>query len=119
MKLHIGLDDTDSPEGGCTTYLAARLIEPLMDMGARFIGYPTLLRLNPNTPWKTRGNAGMCLRLEIDESKYEDVKSEVRKLIEEYGEFQCDNTNPGAVFLQGNVPEDVKDSFKNWKERRL
>jgi len=109
LKLHIGLDDTDSPEGGCTTYLAARLIEPLMDMGARFIGYPTLLRLNPNTPWKTRGNAGMCLRLEIDESKYEDVKSEVRKLIEEYGEFQCDNTNPGAVFLQGNVPEDVKE----------
>jgi tRNA(Ile2)-agmatinylcytidine synthase len=108
LKLHIGLDDTDSPEGGCTTYLAARLIEPLMEMGAKFIGYPTLLRLNPNTPWKTRGNAGMCLRLEIDDAKYDNVKSEVRKLIEEYGEFQCDNTNPGAVFLKGDVPDEVK-----------
>ncbi|MCW4011498.1 MAG: tRNA(Ile)(2)-agmatinylcytidine synthase [Candidatus Bathyarchaeota archaeon] len=109
LKLHIGLDDTDSPEGGCTTYLAARLIEPLMDMGAKFIGYPTLLRLNPNTPWKTRGNAGMCLRMEIDDSKYDAVREKVRKLIEEYGEFQCDNTNPGAVFLQGDVPEEVKE----------
>lgn len=109
LKLHIGIDDTDSPEGGCTTYLTARLIEPLMDMGARFIGYPTLLRLNPNTPWKTRGNAGMCIRMEIDDSKYDDVKGLVRKLIEDYGEFQCDNTNPGAVFLKDDVPDEVKD----------
>ncbi len=108
MKLHIGLDDTDSPEGGCTTYLTARIIEPLMNMGAKFHGYPTLLRLNPNTPWKTRGNAGMCLRLEIDDSKYDEVKELVRNLVEEYGEFQCDNTNPGAVFLKGEVPDEVK-----------
>ncbi len=108
MKLHIGLDDTDSPEGGCTTYLAARLVEILLDMGGEFIGYPTLLRLNPNTPWKTRGNASMCLRLEIDDSKYDDVKLEVQRLIEKYGEFQCDNTNPGAVFLRGDVPDDIK-----------
>ena len=108
MKLHIGIDDTDSPEGGCTTYLAARLVEVLLGMGAEFIGYPTLLRLNPNTPWKTRGNAGMCLRLEIEDSKYDSVKQEVQNLIEEYGEFQCENTNPGAVFLRGDVPEDIR-----------
>ena len=108
MKLHIGIDDTDSPEGGCTTYLAARLVETLLGMGAEFIGYPTLLRLNPNTPWKTRGNAGMCLRLEIDDSKYNAIKLEVQKLIEEYGEFQCENTNPGTVFLRGDVPEDIR-----------
>ncbi len=108
MKLHIGIDDTDSPEGGCTTYLAARLVEVLLDMGAEFISYPTLLRLNPNTPWKTRGNASMCLRLEIDDTKYEAVKHEVQKLIEEYSEFQCENTNPGAVFLKGGVPDDIK-----------
>jgi tRNA(Ile2)-agmatinylcytidine synthase len=108
LKLHIGIDDTDSPEGGCTTYLAARLVERLLDLGATFIGYPTLLRLNPNTPWKTRGNASMCLRIDIDDGKYEAVKDEVRGLIEEYGEFQCDNTNPGAVFLKGDVPDEMK-----------
>lgn len=109
MKLHIGLDDTDSPQGGCTTYLAAVLVESLLVMGATFIGYPTLLRLNPNTPWKTRGNAAMCLRLEIDESKYEQVKVLVKGLIEKYSEFQCENTNPGAVFLRGDVPDSIKD----------
>ena len=109
MKLHIGLDDTDSPEGGCTTYLTAKLVEPLLDLGATFIGYPTLLRLNPNTPWKTRGNAALCLRMEIDDTKYDAVKGEVRNIIEQLGQFQCDNTNPGVVFLKGEVPTDIKD----------
>jgi len=107
LKLHIGLDDTDSPQGGCTTYLTAKLVEPLLELGATFIGYPTLLRLNPNTPWKTRGNAALCLRMEIDDSKYEAVKEEVRKLIEQLSEFKCQNTNPGAVFLKGKVPNDI------------
>ena len=106
--LHIGLDDTDSPEGGCTTYVAAVLVERLMGLGADFKGYPTLLRLNPNTPWKTRGNASVCLRLNIDESRYQDVRKVVRELVDKYGEFSCDNTNPGVVFLKGAVPDDVK-----------
>ncbi len=106
--LHIGLDDTDSPEGGCTTYVAAVLVEHLLVLGAEFKGYPTLLRLNPNTPWKTRGNASVCLRLNIDESLYSDVRNVVKELVDEYGEFSCDNTNPGVVFLKGEVPDDIK-----------
>ncbi|TFH12944.1 DUF1743 domain-containing protein [Candidatus Bathyarchaeota archaeon] len=108
MMLHIGLDDTDSPEGGCTTYVAAVLVEHLIGIGVEFIGYPTLLRLNPNTPWKTRGNASVCLRLKIDDSKYPEVREFVKGLVEKYGEFTCDNTNPGVVFLKGEVPDDVK-----------
>ncbi len=106
--LHIGLDDTDSPDGGCTTYIAAVLVEHLIGLGAEFKGYPTLLRLNPNTPWKTRGNASMCLRLEIEEVKYPEVKAFIKGLIEKYGAFDCDNTNPGVVFLKGDVPDNVK-----------
>ena len=109
MKLHIGLDDTDSPDNGCTTYLAARLVEDFLEIGATFIDYPTLLRLNPNTPWKTRGNASLCLRLDIDESIYEEVKGSVNKLILENGEFSCNNTNPGAVFLKGDVPDIIHE----------
>ena len=108
MLLHIGLDDTDSPEGGCTTHVAAVLVERLLALGVEFSGYPTLLRLNPNTPWKTRGNAAVCLRLTIDESLYGDVRSTVKELVDKYGEFSCDNTNPGVVFLKGDVPDDVK-----------
>lgn len=109
MMLHIGLDDTDSPEGGCTTYVAAVLVEHLIGIGAEFKGYPTLLRLNPNTPWKTRGNAAVCLRLKIDESKYLEIKDYVKGLVDKYGEFSCDNTNPGVVFLKGDVPDDIKE----------
>jgi tRNA(Ile2)-agmatinylcytidine synthase len=107
--LHIGLDDTDSPVGGCTTYVAAVLVEHLIGIGAEFNGYPTLLRLNPNTPWKTRGNAAVCLRLELEESKYHLVKQYIKGLIDQYGEFDCDNTNPGVVFLKGDVPDDIKE----------
>jgi tRNA(Ile2)-agmatinylcytidine synthase len=108
LKLHIGIDDTDSPARGCTTYVATQLVWKLLGMGARFVDYPTLLRLNPNTPWKTRGNASVCLRFEIDGQYYISIKESVKDLIEEYGEFSCDNTNPGAVFLKGNVPRDIK-----------
>ncbi len=107
MMLHIGLDDTDSPDSGCTTYVAAVLVEHLIDVGVEFVGYPTLLRLNPNTPWKTRGNAAVCLRFKMDDNEYGAVKDYVKNLVEQYGEFGCDNTNPGIVFLKGKVPEEI------------
>jgi len=107
LTLHIGLDDTDSPEGGCTTYVAALLAERLLALGARFIDYPILLRLNPNTPWKTRGNAAVCLRVEADEKQENEAIRSTLELVERYGRFMCDNTNPGAVFHFGEVPEEV------------
>jgi tRNA(Ile2)-agmatinylcytidine synthase len=103
MLLHIGLDDTDSLEGGCTTHVAAVLVERLLALGGEFSGYPTLLRLNPNTPWKTRGNASVCLRLIIDESLYPDVRTTVKELVDKYGEFSCDNTNPGIKAYSDTV----------------
>lgn len=64
--MHIGLDDTDSTRKGCTTYVAALLVEKLQKLGANFIDYPSLIRLNPNVPWKTRGNGALCLRIQYD-----------------------------------------------------
>ncbi|UCH58026.1 MAG: DUF1743 domain-containing protein [Candidatus Bathyarchaeota archaeon] len=107
LLLHIGLDDTDSPSGGCTTYIAARLVERLLALGGRFIDYPNLLRLNPNVPWKTRGNGAICLRLDIDPRNEVQVKRVVIELVEAYSEFDCANTNPGAVFLVGDVPDSL------------
>src|SRR3990170_6298577 len=55
----LGVDDTDSVSGMCTTYLATELVRRLpFDL----LGYPRLVRLNPNVPWKTRGNGAICLR---------------------------------------------------------
>jgi len=104
VLLHIGFDDTDSPSGGCTTYIAALLVDALSGLGARFVDYPNLLRLNPNVPWKTRGNGAVCLRVEIDESREEDARRSVLRLVESHADFDCDNTNPGIVFLEGAVP---------------
>jgi len=56
----IGIDDTDSIQGGCTTYVATEVIK---ELGKEYdlIGYPRLVRLNPNIPWKTRGNGAIAL----------------------------------------------------------
>jgi len=109
MLLQIGMDDTDSPTGGCTTHIAVMMVEKLLDIGVRFMDYPNLLRLNPNVPWKTRGNGAVCLRVELDEEKIPVVKNLVLDLVEEYAEFDCDNTNPGIVFHSGGVPEGMME----------
>lgn len=62
----VGIDSTDSPLGGCTTWTAMRLMEDLrlIDPDINFIGYPRLIRLNPNVPNKTRGNAAVNFNFE-------------------------------------------------------
>jgi tRNA(Ile2)-agmatinylcytidine synthase len=107
MILHIGIDDTDSPEGGCTTYVAALLVERLETLGCKFVDYPNLLRLNPNAPWKTRGNGAICLRIEVPEGIEPEIKEAVINTVEANAEFQCDNTNPGIVFHIGEVPAEL------------
>lgn len=108
MLLHIGIDDTDSPERGCTTYVAALLVEQLETMGCRFVDYPNLLRLNPNAPWKTRGNGSICLRVEAPEEIEAKIKKTVIDVVEAHAEFICDNTNPGVVIHFGEVPIALK-----------
>jgi tRNA(Ile2)-agmatinylcytidine synthase len=61
MPLYLGVDDTDSLRGMCTTFLATELVRALPEWD--LIGFPRLVRLNPNIPWKTRGNGAICLRL--------------------------------------------------------
>ncbi|MEM4520751.1 MAG: DUF1743 domain-containing protein, partial [Candidatus Bathyarchaeia archaeon] len=107
--LHIGFDDTDSPRMGCTTYVAALIIEKLTEMGIRFIDYPNLIRLNPNVPWKTRGNGALCLRVLCEDNLYDDVKETVAEIIEENSDLEYDGTEPGVVFLRGDVPQKIRE----------
>ena len=57
----LGLDDTDSLNGGCTTEVFHRLIEDLPSQTT--VGEPCLVRLWPFAHRRTRGNAAMAVEL--------------------------------------------------------
>lgn len=61
MSYLLGIDDTDSRFGHCTTHLGYLIAAELARMGCTFPTYPRLVRLNPNVPFKTRGNAAVCI----------------------------------------------------------
>ena len=109
LTMHIGIDDTDSPRMGCTTYIAAILVEKLHESGVSFIDYPNLVRLNPNVPWKTRGNGALCLRFRCDEHLVEEIVEQAIDVIEAHSDMDYAGTEPGAVFLTGNnVPAEIR-----------
>ena len=58
--MYVAVDDTDSMNGNCTTFLATEIIREFSDLD--LIGNPRLVRLNPATPWKTRGNGSLIMR---------------------------------------------------------
>jgi len=97
MKLWVGIDDTDSPGGMCSTYLAVLMIEELERRGMRVEGFPRLIRLNPTIPYKTRGNGAVSFLVETD--SLDDVMEVVDELILKFSELNHENTNPGAVFV--------------------
>jgi tRNA(Ile2)-agmatinylcytidine synthase len=107
--MHIGLDDTDSTRRGCTTHIAALLVEKLTKLNASFIDYPNLIRLNPNVPWKTRGNGALCLRIQYDPDAEDRIKETVISTVEENSDLQNRGTDPGIVFFtKPQIPEEVK-----------
>jgi tRNA(Ile2)-agmatinylcytidine synthase len=103
--LYVGIDDTDSKLGMCTTYLAAVLAGRLERFGLH--GYPRLVRLNPNIKYKTRGNAALCIVLERGPA--DEVEEIAVRAVEEYACFGDENTNPGIVIHEGVVPEEVRE----------
>lgn len=108
--IKIGIDDTDSPDGMCTTYLGALLCESLEDEGFK-ITEKILARLNPNAPFKTRGNAAVCIVAE--EKSGEDMKNAFNiacSLVERFSEFDCEKTNPGVVVCSLTSDEDLNNS---------
>jgi tRNA(Ile2)-agmatinylcytidine synthase len=115
MKImHMGFDDTDSTRKGCTTYIAASLVEKLEKLGAKFIDYPNLIRLNPNVPWKTRGNGALCMRILYDENVEEKIKSTVIATVEKNSDLESKGTHPGIVFFKhSKIPKEVRAFARN------
>lgn len=134
-NIWLGVDDTDSTKGGCTTHIAQTLIKKFLEEEYIIIGYPCLVRLNPNIQWKTRGNGAVSIQIgkkgkkqrkigniegidvfsafelvqDIDKSEYESINNIVSKTIEEEARIDDKNTNPGFVLL--NKKPDV-DFYK-------
>jgi tRNA(Ile2)-agmatinylcytidine synthase len=91
----IGIDDTDSPQGMCTTYLGAVLARRLIREHMQ-VHEARLIRLNPNVTFKTRGNAAIVLDVTGDM----DIAFAIScAAVEELADFSCENTNPGVVVV--------------------
>jgi len=109
----------------CTTYLVTVIMNEAREMGVDIIGYPRLVRLNPNIPWKTRGNGAISIRLGrgygkkflIGEIKGEKVyaytngksvevdEERIKRRVERYFVLEDESTNPGIVFSPKKLPE--------------
>lgn len=125
----IGVDDTDSRKGMCTTYLVGDILKELWNYGLELTGYPCLIRLNPNIPWKTRGNGAVALEVGIPNKKlekigwmekniyrctaksdsidFEKVTEGLKGVIQENAELDAEGTNPGLVVTQKKPPYGV------------
>ena len=106
--LYIGIDDTDSPDGMCTTYLASQIINKFKDNGIKLVDYPHLIRLNPFARFKTRGNGGVSLKI-LNDDKADFARQIVLDEVEKLSMFDCDNTNPGVIFYDGEITKEMED----------
>ena len=104
---HLGIDDTDSLKKGCTTFIGAMLVEGLAGK-CEFVDYPNLVRLNPNVPWKSRGNAAVCLRFRMESGPLE-ILDLATGLVEENRDTGDEKNQPGIALLEGGVPASIKD----------
>ena len=108
--LNIGFDDTDSPKGMCTTFLAYKIVDLLLKQKTEFLDFPRLIRFNPNIPWKTRGNGAVSIKIKTrNPSK---IKKQIKNLVSKYSDIE-NGANPGLVFFQSDsIPSEFVD-FSN------
>lgn len=98
------------------------------------IGYPRLVRLNPNIPWKTRGNGALCIQVgkhgrnskrkigqiedqdifcsdtftkELDEGDQMQLAAIVKETVDGQARIDDENTNPGYVLLLKKPDKDL------------
>jgi tRNA(Ile2)-agmatinylcytidine synthase len=110
MLFHLGLDDTDNgTKGGCTTHLGYLLVRDFGLKGIKVVDFPRLLRLNPNIPWKTRGNGavGISVLSEDTEGVLDLVDARVRETAEKF------NSKPAYVLLDEGQRHTVYVGVRN------
>ncbi len=110
MKLYVGIDDTDSSRGMCTTYIAALIAERMFKYAELIEA--RLVRLNPNIKFKTRGNGSVCLVFNTKEKHLNKIKEIVLKTVEEYAMLEDENTNPGVAFYTGKITNKLRKFYE-------
>jgi tRNA(Ile2)-agmatinylcytidine synthase len=105
--------------------VARTIIQKIMKK-YEIIGYPRLVRLNPNIPWKTRGNGALCINIgkpggkvrrkigeingqevysssiftkELDSNEQIELITIVKETVDTQSRVDDENTNPGYVLL--------------------
>jgi len=111
--LNIGFDDTDSPKGMCTTFLAYKIVDLLQKQKTEFLDFPRLIRFNPNIPWKTRGNGAVSIRIKTNNPSK--VKNQIKNLVLKFSDTQ-NGANPGLVFFESNS---IPSEFVNFSDMAL
>ncbi|MCL4343512.1 MAG: DUF1743 domain-containing protein [Nitrososphaerota archaeon] len=118
--IKIGVDDTDSPDGMCTTYVMHKIIQAVGEKGGKLYGFPNLVRLNPSCPYKTRGNAALSATFAVnagDERKHFDVATDI---VLKLSEISHPRTNPAVLMLKGrDVPVDIVEFSRSAVKRML
>ena len=111
--IHIGIDDTDSPKGMCTTFLSYEIVKFLEKQKVEMLDYPSLIRFNPNIPWKTRGNG--AVRLIIKTTNPKKIKKQIMQFVVNHSDTK-NGANPGLVFYQN---ESIPTSFHKFSNLAL
>jgi tRNA(Ile2)-agmatinylcytidine synthase len=96
----IGIDDTDSLSGGCTTHLGAKICSKF-----NVNRHPWLIRLNPNIPYKTRGNGAVAININ---STTKAARKYTLDLVKKESHASDPKTNPGVVFIMRLTAQDKK-----------
>src|SRR5260370_31824857 len=107
-EFHIGLDDTDSEKGGCTTYTATVLFQELFSSGFKPSDFPWLVRLNPNIPWKTRGNGALAVHFLVEEDQIKDVERVAIETVQKTTLASIRGTDPAVAVFKREGPQDLQ-----------
>ena len=111
--LHVGFDDTDSPKGMCTTFLAYKIVDYLKKQDSQFLDFPRLIRFNPNIPWKTRGNGAVSFKIKTKNPSK--IKNKIKNFISKYSDTK-NGANPGLVFYEEKT---IPSHFSEFSELAL
>ncbi|MDR2873750.1 MAG: tRNA(Ile)(2)-agmatinylcytidine synthase [Methanobrevibacter sp.] len=91
----------------CTTFLASEIITELKKNGIKIEGFPHIIRLNPFARFKTRGNGAVSFKIAV--CKDEDlIKKIVLDKVKLLSRVDCENTNPGIVFYNGEITKEME-----------
>ncbi len=108
----IGIDDTDYPDGGCTTWHANDLEDLLVSLGAKPIER-RLVRLWPFAVRRTRGNAALALIVDVSDQIKNDCLNELRNwyndLVEHIKQVDTNqHARPGLIItIDGEMDSNI------------